>query len=103
MQDRHRQVECDVYSKPMRSDDLKRHKKITKICYQSLRVSLKPNYTMDTLPLELKEKIVEHLDKSGVLKLSAVSKGWNMLLEDLIWNNPELATKVPLSELVQSN
>ena len=26
-QDRHRKVECDVCSKPMRSDHLKRHKK----------------------------------------------------------------------------
>ena len=30
MQDRHRQVECDVYSKPMRSNNLKRHKKTHK-------------------------------------------------------------------------
>ena len=58
---------------------------------------------MDTLPLELKEKIVGYLEKSDVLKLSAVSKGWNKLLEDLIWNDPEFATKVPLSELVQYN
>ena len=30
MQDRHRQVECDVYGKPMRSNNLKRHKKTHK-------------------------------------------------------------------------
>ena len=58
---------------------------------------------MDTLPLELKEKIVGYLDKSEILKLSAVSKRWNMMLEDLIWNNPTFTTKVSLSELVQYN
>ena len=58
---------------------------------------------MDTLPLELKEKIVGYLEKSDVLRLSTVSKEWNQLLEDIIWNDPEFATKVPLSELVQYN
>ena len=58
---------------------------------------------MDTLPLELKEKIVGYLDKSEMLKLSAVSKRWNMMLEDLIWNDPKFTTKVSLSELVQYN
>ena len=58
---------------------------------------------MDTLPLELKEKIVGYLNKSEMLKLSAVSKRWNMMLEDLIWNNPKFTTKVSLSELVQYN
>ena len=49
---------------------------------------------MDTLPLELKEKIVGYLDKSSVLKLSAVSKTWNMLLEDLVWSAPDFTVKV---------
>ena len=30
IQDRHRQVDCDVYDKPMRSNNLKRHKKTHK-------------------------------------------------------------------------
>ena len=58
---------------------------------------------MDTLPLELKEKIVGYLEKADVRRLSTVSKEWNQLLEDIIWNDPEFATKVPLSELVQYN
>ena len=97
-------LKCDVYSKLITSDYSKKiHKKFTKICYQFLTISLKPNYMMDTLPLELKKKIVGHLDKSEMLKLSAVSKRWNMMLEDLIWNNPKFTTKVSLSELVQYN
>ena len=51
---------------------------------------------MDTLPLELKEIIIGYLDKSSVLKLSAVSKEWNALLEDLVWSNPKFTTMVPL-------
>ena len=58
---------------------------------------------MDTLPLELKEKIVGYLKKSDVRRLSTVSKEWNQLLEDILWNDPELTAKVPLSELVQYN
>ena len=58
---------------------------------------------MDTLPLELKEKIVGYLEKTDVRRLSTVSKEWNQLLEDILWNDPEFMTKVPLSELVQYN
>ena len=32
-----------------------------------------------------------------------MSKEWNQLLEDILWNDPEFTTKVPLSELVQYN
>ena len=58
---------------------------------------------MDTLPLELKEKIVGYLKKSDVQRLSAVSKEWNRLLEDIVWRKPKFTTKVSLSELVQYN
>ena len=58
---------------------------------------------MDTLPLELKEKIVGYLRKSDVQRLSAVSKEWNRLLEDIVWRKPKFTTKVSLSELVQYN
>ncbi len=58
---------------------------------------------MDTLPLELKEKIVGYLKKSDVQRLSAVSKEWNRLLEGVVWRKPKFMTKVSLSELVQYN
>ena len=45
MQDRHRQVECDVCSKPMRSNNLKCHKKTHKnllsLPHNEIKVELK--------------------------------------------------------------
>ena len=58
---------------------------------------------MDTLPLELKERIVGYLEKSDVQRLSAVSKKWNRLLENIVWRKPIFTTKVSLSELAQYN
>ena len=60
MQDRHRQVECDVYGKPMRSNNLKRHKKTHKDL-----LSLPDNEIKDELKSrqEIKKKHEEKIQK----------------------------------------
>ena len=60
MQDRHRQVECDVYGKPMRSNNLKRHKKTHKDL-----LSLPDNEIKDELKSrqEIKKRHEEKIQK----------------------------------------
>ena len=60
MQDRHRQVECDVCSKPMRSDNLKRHKETHKDL-----LSLPDNEIKDELKSrqEIKKRHEEKIQK----------------------------------------
>ena len=76
MQDRNRQVECDVYGKPMRSNNLKRHKKTHKDL-----LSLPDNEIKDELQSreEFKKKREEKIQK-----IEEIAKENNLTIPDEI-------------------
>ena len=86
MQDRHRQIECDVCYRPMRSNNLHRHKKIHKDL-----LSLPDNEIKDELQSreEFKKKREEKIQK-----IEEIAKENNLTIPDEIAEKRKSVNKI---------